>query len=216
MSRTPMRCVAARSGKVMTMLTVILILGTVVAFFLVGVGTRHPVPGGRTRVEIDNLMMALTEYHNQFDAYPPGGTDLNDDGDLDDPGEDVGSGKPSADPAQSAVLELQLRMLCVKLPAENNTRTIGPYYSPSHAQIVGGFLVDFFGFHYRYLADGRRTTINPETGFRLPGRIAKPGPVIWSVGPDGRQDPLNNNLDDDGDGKVDEPDELVDDICSWN
>ena len=42
------------------------------------------------------------------------------------------------------------------------------------------------------------------------------GPVIWSIGEDGKQDPLNNNLDDDNNGKVDDSPELENDICSWN
>lgn len=214
-----MRRVARRSGRVLTMLVLILIVGALVAFLLIGerpVGHRA-TPRSRTKGEIDNLMMALTEYHNQFGAYPPGGVDLNDDGDLDDPGESFGSGKPPADPEHPNVVELQLRALCVKLPVENNTNTKGPYYSPNATGIdEAGRLIDVWGRPFRYLADGRRTTIDPETGFRLPGRVAKPGPVIWSLGPDGKQDPGNNNLDDDGDGKVDETDELVDDICSWN
>jgi prepilin-type N-terminal cleavage/methylation domain-containing protein len=45
---------------------------------------------------------------------------------------------------------------------------------------------------------------------------------VWSTGPDGRVDPLNNGYDDDGDGLIDEKEdainhqpELVDDIVSW-
>jgi hypothetical protein len=178
---------------------------------------RHSVPRARVKADIDNLMMALTEYHNQFAAYPPGGTDLNDDGDLDDPGEGLGCGRAPADPAKPRAAELQLRWLTVNIPIENNTRTVGPYYNPRLKDIdKAGRFVDIWGRALRYLPDGRRTTIDPGTGFRLPGRVTQPGPVIWSVGEDGRQDPGNNNRDDDGDGKVDDPKELVDDICSWN
>jgi hypothetical protein len=41
-----------------------------------------------------------------------------------------------------------------------------------------------------------------KMGNRLPGRVER-GPVIWSVGADGQQDPGNNNLDDDADGYSD-------------
>jgi hypothetical protein len=169
----------------------------------------------RTKVEIDRLTVALMEYYNDFGAYPPGGKDLNDDGDLDDPGEDFGSGKLPADPAHPTIFELQLRTLCVKLSVENGTRTVGPYCSPHPEQIVNGALRDIYGNPLRYLADGRRSTLDPATGLRLPGRGWKAGPVVWSIGPDGKQDPRNNNLDDDYNGKVDDPPELEDDICSW-
>jgi type II secretory pathway pseudopilin PulG len=38
---------------------------------------------------------------------------------------------------------------------------------------------------------------------------------LYSTGPDGQKDPMHNGLDDDGDGKVDEADELVDDVTNW-
>ncbi len=177
---------------------------------------KHYVPRAATKTEIDSLTVAATEYFHEFAAYPPGGADLNDDGDLDDPGEDFGSGKPPADPRHPTVAELQLRALCVRLPVENGTRVDGPYYSPPHVQMVGGSLADRFGNPYRYLADGRRTTLDPATGKPLASRVDRRQPVIWSIGPDGKQDPGNNNRDDDGDGKVDEDDELENDICSWN
>jgi hypothetical protein len=74
-----------------------------------------------------------------------------------------------------------------------------------------------WGTPYRYLADGRRTTLNQATGQRELSRITKKGPVIWSLGEDTTQDPQNDNLDNDPpNGKVDDPPELVSDLCSWN
>ena len=43
----------------------------------------------RSRAEIERMMLALMEYFNEFSDYPPGGMDLDDDGDLDDAGEDL-------------------------------------------------------------------------------------------------------------------------------
>ncbi len=214
-----MRRVAGGGGNsLIPLLALFVLVLVVVGWLLLDIqGPRVHTVVGRQKGELDNLMMALTEYHNQFAAYPPGGTDLNDDGDLDDPGESFGSGKPPSDPEHPNVAELQLRALCVKLPVENNTNTVGPYYSPNATGIdEAGRLIDVWDRPFRYLADGRRTKLDPATRKPLHGRVARREPVIWSVGPDGRQDPGNNNLDDDGDGRIDEPDELVDDICSWN
>jgi len=76
--------------------------------------------------------------------------------------------------------------------------------------------VDVFGALFRYLVDGRRKTIDPATGEPPMGRVLKRGPVIWSLGRDTTQDPRNDNLDNDGNGKVDDPGELADDIGSWH
>jgi len=38
---------------------------------------------------------------------------------------------------------------------------------------------------------------------------------IYSVGPDGMRDPLNDDKDNNGDGRVDEAAELVDDLTNW-
>jgi hypothetical protein len=95
-------------------------------------------------------------------------------------------------------------------------RTVGPYYLPKQAQVVNGQLCDRHGSPFRYLANGLRATVDPKTGKPRLSRIPSRGPVVWSVGPDRKQDPLNDNLDNNGDGKVDDPSELVDDICSWN
>ena len=185
--------------------------------FVGGCGRRTDrVGSARTKAEIDTLMLALMEYDNEFFGHPPGGRDLNDDGDLDDAGEDFGSGKPPADPQHPTVFELQLRTVCVKLSVEGGNRFVGPYYLPKTSQVVNGALVDAWGHPLRYLADGRRTTMDPATGRRPLSRVDRRMPILWSVGLDGKQDPGNNNLDDDNDGKVDEPDELKDDICSWN
>ena len=169
-----------------------------------------------TSDDIQNLMTALITYYGDFGAYPPGGMDLNDNGNLDDPGDDYGSGHIPADPAHPKATELQLRSLCSKFIIDNGTRTAGPWYAARPSQIdPQGRLCDTWGRPLRYLSDGRRKTTDPKTGQPLPGRVDR-RPVIWSVGPDGKQDPKNNNLDDNDDNKVDDPGELVDDICSWN
>ena len=214
-----MRRVARRSRNALIVVVVILIAAAMLAgLFYAGVkAARRQVNRAHTETTISSLMMALLEYHAEFDAYPPGGTDLNDDGDLDDPSEDMGSGRLPADPAHPTVFELRFRTLCVKLSVENNTRIVGPYYSLNPEDIdASGRLTDDWGQPFRYLADGRRTTLDPATGKRLASRVDRREPVIWSVGEDGRQDPGNNNRDDNGNGKVDEADELINDICSWN
>jgi len=207
-----------RLAQFLALLAAIAVIAMAVPMLLDLAGC-HPdrwPPDVRTKAEIDRMIMALTEYFNEFSAYPPGGVDLNDDGNLDDPGDSLGSGKVPADPAKPTIDELQLRAIAVKLPAQRSTRTVGPYYSPIHVRLRDGAWVDLYGNPFRYLADGRRQTLDPATGKPLPGRVFRKGPVIWSVGPDGKQDPQNNNLNDDQDGKVDEPDEMEDDICSWH
>jgi len=68
--------------------------------------------------------------------------------------------------------------------------------------------------------------VDSSTGMRMLSRIDRRAPVIWSLGEDGSavvkpgggygQDPQNDNLDNDGNGKVDDTQELINDICSWN
>jgi len=164
---------------------------------------------------IDTLGLALLCYKEEFGYFPPGGLDSNDDGDTDDPGEKAGAGEPGGAPERR-----QLRVLCETIEVKNDRgiveRTVGPYYNPRMLEIRNGAVVDLFGNPLRYLADGRRKEIDPTTGKPLKGRVDKRTFVLWSVGPDGVQDAGNNNLDDDGDGAVDEPDEMHDDICSWH
>lgn len=201
--------------ELLVVMTVMLMLAG-----LLMVGVKAAIVQARrtqTQAEIGRMMLALAEYFNEFDAYPPGGSDVADDGNLDDTaGDDLGAGKVPADPDNPTAVELQLRTLCVQLPVEGGIRTVGPYYTSDRANVAGGALVDVFGSPFRYLADGRRTTFNPATGKRLPGRVLKRGPVIWSVAQDRTHDPLNNKVDDDANGKVDDRGELHDDLCGWN
>ena len=204
------------------LLVVMAIIMVLAGFLLVGISAaRRAVNRGKTKAEIDNMMMALTAYNNDFAAYPPGGTDTPPgDGVLDE----LGAGTMPADPLHPTPLELQLRTITVKLTIEGGNRTVGPYYSPNQTQIVKYALVDVFGFSFRYLADGRNPLLDAQ-GKRLAGRVEKRGPVLWSVGEDGVQDAHNDNIDDDNfdgvtdqrdNGKVDDSAELTNDICSWN
>ena len=158
------------------------------------IGMKVAARRAETKVEITKMTMALEQHFLDFDAYPPGGVDLNDDGDLDDPSEDLGSGKSPADPRHPTAAELQLRAICTKLRLDGE-RVVGPYYIPHTIFIRDGVMGDVFGNPFRYLADGRRTTIDPTTRGRMPGRVHRHQPVIWSVGPDCTQDPENNHRD---------------------
>lgn len=205
-----------RAFTLIELLVVIGIMLTLAGLLLGGIAAaRKYVQRARTKTEIDRMILALTEYFNEFGAYPPGGTDSQDDGNLDnDAGDDLGSGKEPVDPLNPTVLELQLRTICTKLTIEGGNRSVGPYYSPNESQIVNHAITDVFGNPLRYLTDGRRTTI--ESGKRALSRIHKRGPVIWSIAEDSKQDGDNDNVDNDGNGKVDDVAELHNDICSWN
>ncbi|KPJ55518.1 MAG: hypothetical protein AMS16_04140 [Planctomycetes bacterium DG_58] len=208
-----------RRGFTLIELLVVMGIMLVLAGLLLGgiAAARKYVKRASTRAEIDRMMIAMTEYFNEFSAYPPGGTDLNDNGVLGDiAGEEKGAGKEPADPQNPTALELQIRTICTKLTIESGSRTVGPYYSPRELRIVNHAFMDVFGNPWNYLADGRRTTLDSGTGRRLLGRIDKRGPVIWSVAEDARQDPEDDNEDNDENGKVDDPQELENDICSWN
>ena len=210
-----------RRGFTLIELLVVMGIMLVLAGMLLGgiAAARKYVKRASTRAEIDRMMIALTEYFNEFSAYPPGGMDTsgNDDGNLDNnAGDELGAGKEPAHPQDPTALELQLLTICTKLTIEGGNRTVGPYYSPRERRIVNHALTDVFGNPYRYLADGRRTKLDTGTGRRLLGRIHKRGPVIWSIAEDARQDPDNDNEDNDDNGKVDDLRELENDICSWN
>ena len=154
--------------------------------------------------EISELMRAISGYRWEMGEYPPGGTDANGDGDLDDPGDELGAGGKADDPRNPKADRLKLRILCVRIPVDGGARESGPCFElgKSGYSLVDdtGQLCDRWGKPYRYLTSG--------------GARAN-GPVLWSVGPDGKQDAGNNARDDDGDGLVDEEDEIEDDVCSW-
>jgi len=207
-----------RAFTIIELLVVMGIILILAGLLLQGISAaRRYVQRVRTQTEITNMMIALSEYFNQFSDYPPGGTDVGDDGNLDnDPGDDVGAGKIPADPKHPTLAELQLRSICTQLLIEGGNRTVGPYYNPNKVQIVNGAIKDVWGSSFRYLADGRRTTPDPATGQRMLSRISKRGPVIWSVAEDQKQDVLNDNVDNDNNGRVDDLPELINDICGWN
>ncbi|HUW55703.1 MAG TPA: type II secretion system protein [Planctomycetota bacterium] len=207
------------SRRAFTLIELLVVMGIMLVLaglLLTGISAaRRHVQRARTRAEIDRMMMALTEYYNEFDKYPPGGTDSNDNGVLGDiGGEEKGAGKEPADLLHPTALELQLRTICTKLTIEGGNRTVGPYYNPREIRIVNHALTDVFGNSWNYLSDGRRTTL--VDGLRAPSRIHKLGPVLWSIAEDARQDVENDNEDNNSDGKVDDPSELVNDLCSWN
>jgi prepilin-type N-terminal cleavage/methylation domain-containing protein len=215
-----------RAFTIIELLVVMGIILVLAGLLLQGISAaRRYVQRARTQIEITNMMTALSEYFNEFSDYPPGGTDDGDDGKLDGPSDDVGAGKPNPG---TDMTKLQLCSICTRLTIEGGNRTIGPYYNPNKLQMVDGAIKDVWGSSYRYLADGRRTTLDPLslTGQRKLSRVYKRGPVIWSVAEDRSQDPLNgwggentvdpNSWDDDNNGKADDPPELVNDICSWN
>lgn len=209
------------SRRAFTLIELLVVMGIMLVLaglLLTGISAaRRHVQRARTRTEIDRMMMALTEYFNEFSNYPPGGTDSNDNGVLGDvAGEEKGAGKEPADIQNPTVLELQLRTVCTQLTVEGGNRTVGPYYSPREIRIVNHALTDVFGNPWNYLADGRHSKPDPATGKRPLGRIHKRGPVIWSVAEDTTQDVDNDNEDNNNDGKVDDPSELVNDLCSWN
>ena len=209
----------SRGQRAFTLIELLVVMGImlVLAGLLLGgiAAARKYVQRASTRAEIDRMMIALTEYFNEFSAYPPGGFDSIDDGNLDNnPTDELGAGKKPAQEDRPTAVELQLLTICTKLTIEDGNRTVGPYYVPRERRVVNYALTDVFGNAYRYLADGRRTSL--DGGVRAASRIHKRGPVLWSIAEDTRQDPDNDNEDNNDDGKVDDPRELENDICSWN
>ena len=215
------------------LLVVITIIGILAGLLLVGINSaQRMAKRAKCKAEIGHMMMALTEYNNEFGLYPPSSSNLSaphndsdDDGKISG-GEELGSGRMPTDPSNPSIYQLQLRTVMVRLKADGGTRTVGPYYTPGANQVVKGTVTDPFGTPLRYIADGRRMTMDTSTGMRKLGRVERRVPVIWSLGPDMKQDPLDgcggqnssdaNSWDDNNDGKADDPSELLDDICSWN
>lgn len=205
-----------RGFTLIELLVVISIILLLAGLLMTGVNAaRRYVQRAAVRMEIQHLMTALVAYNDEFNDYPPGGKDVNDDGFLDGDGEDMGCGQKNA--SEDDATELQLRAVTVRLAKDGGNSYVGPYYSPREHRINDdGQFVDRFGSPYRYLADGRRTSRDPETGLRMPSRVQGRKPVVWSVAEDLKQDIENDNLDDDPpNGKVDEMAELPNDICSW-
>ncbi|HUU42243.1 MAG TPA: hypothetical protein VMX57_00600, partial [Planctomycetota bacterium] len=149
--------------------------------------------------------------------YPPGGVDVADDGNLFNTAGD----KPGSGEVGDTIDKLQLRAICTELIIRdlngNEARRVGPYYNPNKVNIQNGAIIDVFGNVLCYLADGRRFTPDPgNPGEILPGRVFERTYTLWSIAEDRTPDIANNNLDDDGNGKVDDPGELENDICSWH
>ncbi len=217
----------SRGFTLIELLVVIAIIGVLAGLLLAAVtGAQNAMRKARVKVEIDNMMMALTEYYNEFGTYPPGGTDVGGDGFLDNnASDDLGAGKLPLNSVDPAVL--QLRTILVALPMQvtaanpRGARTVGPYYTGSQVKVINGAICDVWDTPYRYLADGRKS--DPSTSQYVLGRVNKRGPIIWSLGADKRQEPTNasaqtgdDNEDNNADNKVDDPKEVGDDICSWN
>ena len=203
-------------GKGFTLIELLVVMGIILvlaSLLLAGIAAaRKWVAQAKTKTMIDNMGMALEAYKGEFGYYPLGGLDLNDDGDMDDAGEKFGAGELAGSP--------QLRAVCEQHEVENAQgvveRTVGPYYSPNKVNIKAGVVVDMYDNPFRYLQDGRRWKTDPATGKPFVGRIWERGYTLWSVGPDGEQDPENDNTDNDNNGKVDDKGELGDDNVSWN
>jgi len=217
----PHRSGTSPTAIILTCVGIVVVVGGVLligALLAARAKAKDFVRRAEMQYTIENLSVALEAYKTEFGVYPPGGVDADEDGDLDDPGDDLGSG---TDYSGNDATKLQLRAICTTLEIHDEQgeviRTTGPFYSPSKVNIMNGRLVDIWGNPLRYLADGRRVTMDPANpGERMPGRVAERTFTLWSVGKDGSQDPLNNNLDDNANGMVDEEDELEDDICSWH
>ena len=207
-----------RGFTLIELLVVISIILLLAGLLLTGVNAaRRYVQRSAVRMEIQHLMTALVAYNDEFNDYPPGGLDSKpENGNLDDDGDNMGCGTKNA--SEDDATELQLRAVTVRLAKDGGNSYVGPYYSPREHRINDdGQFVDRFGSPYRYLADGRRTDRDPETGLRMPSRVQGRKPVVWSVAEDLKQDLENDNEDDPDspNGKVDEMAELPNDICSW-
>ena len=207
----------------LVVVVIIVVLAALLIFGIRGATGRGDLRRLRTRTMITGLMMALEGYHTAFGSYPPGGFDANGNGNMTDAGDNLGSGTdPStwADIDDPTVDELQLRTICMTLKRRNKDGvfigTTEPFFNASKRSIVNGAVVDAWGNPLCYLVDGSNKFVDPTTGVPLIGRVVGRKPVIWSLGRDGKQAPGNNGKDDDANGKVDDPDEVDGDICSWH
>ena len=221
----------SRGFTLIELLVVLVIIMVLAGMLMVGVqAAQEQARKVKVRTLISGLMLGLDHYHTEFRRYPPGGYDGNKNGNLTDPGDDRGSGTdPSTwmDQENPGIEKLQLRGVCWLLQRKDKDGkvigTSGPYFNPNDVEIKFGGISDAWGEALCYLADGSSPTYNATTGIPNPGRVYGNKPVIWSLGPDRVHDwdsknerKRNDNIDGDGNGKVDDFDELYDDICSWN
>ena len=182
----------------------IVIVIIVLAFIVAALLPEHWRPRRKRRLTMINIMIALESYHRELKAYPPDTGPEDADGDGFDPCS-------------------LYRYLCgpdsrgIKVTRHGRTLKYGPYlvdyeWFALRAEGDSYILLDRWNRPWVYEENWSHTRKQP------PKKVQAHNPQsydLYSLGADGKKDPGHDFLDNDGDGEVDERDELVDDVTNW-
>lgn len=161
-----------------------------------------------TETLIASLTTALNRYYSDFDEFPASTPDYA-----------ATASTPSATKLAGPAPDAHALYLCLNGTKGDgfdlNAHHYGPYLKGVPKENLrsdanGTVLIDAWGRPLSYLncqahlqASGAANLCHNKTF------------DIYSIGPDGHKDPLNDDIDNNGDGRVDESAELVDDITNW-
>jgi prepilin-type N-terminal cleavage/methylation domain-containing protein len=191
------------------LLVVLAIIAILMALLVPMIGSiRRKAQIRATETLIASLTTALNQYNQDFDEYPASTPDYA-----------ANASTPGATKLLGPVPDAGALYLCLNGPKgdgfEVNKHHYGPYLKGVPKENLrtdsnGTLLVDAWNHPLAYLncqahlqAGGAANLCHNKTF------------DIYSVGPDGRKDALNDDKDNNNDGRVDEPAELVDDITNW-
>jgi prepilin-type N-terminal cleavage/methylation domain-containing protein len=212
-----------RGFTLIELLVVMSIIMVLASMLLLGINAaRQAFKRAQCQTEINQVMLAITQYETDFGTVPPSGTDTDNNGRLSSNMGIVTHLKAWPSPWTSnkhPLVKCLVENQDIKDSSGTVVRTYAGLYPKGKTKSVTDssgdyvYMVDPYGNPYRYLADGRR----PD---RAASRVNKREPIMWSAGLDGLEDPLDDQVDRDAggnaDGKVDDVKELLDDLCSWN
>jgi prepilin-type N-terminal cleavage/methylation domain-containing protein len=190
--------------SIIEILVVVSIIALLIAILLptmAMIRTRAKVRS--TKAMIESLSTALQQYLTDFDDYPPSTIAK------------LSGPAPEADSLY--------KYLCGanNLGVTANGKHYGPYLPavPQENLVIKGgqtFIVDAWKNEIVYLNCRAHMFALKAAGAKDDGLTHnKTSFDLYSVGADGKKDPLNNDKDDNGDNAVDDASELVDDITNW-
>ncbi len=210
-SRLSRRHLCARTYGVtlIELLVVLAIIAILIALLAPMIGSmRRKAQIRATETLIGSITTALNQYYTDFDEYPASTPDYA-----------ANATTPAGTKLLGPAPDANALYFCLNGATgegfDLNKHHYGPYLKgvpKENLRAVAGatIIVDAWGRPLAYLncqahlqAGGAATLCHNRTF------------DIYSIGPDGKKDPQNDDKDNNGDGRVDEAAELVDDVTNW-
>jgi prepilin-type N-terminal cleavage/methylation domain-containing protein len=193
-----------RGMSIIEMLIVIAVIATLIGILVPTMAMiRGRAKVRTTKALIESISTALQQYLTDFDDYPPGTIAK-----LKGPAPEAGS---------------LYKYLCGvnNMGITANGKHYGPYLPtvPQENIVVKGadtLIVDAYKNEIVYLNCRSHMFALKSAGTPDDGLTHnKTSFDLYSLGADGKKDPQNDDKDNNGDGVIDDPKEMVDDITNW-